>query len=351
MAVIFITGATGFIGRSLTRELCAAGHTVRVLARRPEKAFQLFGDQVEIFTGDLSDAALLARACTGASLVYHIAGAYRFGLRHRKEVWRVNVDGTENLLQATFRAGVEKVVYIGSGGILRRSDRRKPLMDETDFPATPPPFSSYKLSKWEAERRVLEWARRGLHVTIASPTCPIGAEDEMPTPTGRIIRDFLDGNFPFSCRAGLNFVSVDDLSAGLQLAARHGRSGERYLFGHENMWLRDFLHILQEETGLKAPRFTLPGGVIWAAGAGGEAVDFLQGFLPGGDRRDIRICLETAYHSRRVQFFSCEKAARELGWEPVRPLRETVREAIAWFQDGVRPVREASAEAPVPVAL
>ena len=343
----FITGATGFIGRALTRSLLARGESIRVLARSRAKARALFGDHVEIVTGELGDNAALARACRGVELVHHIAGSYRFGLRHRAELWRTNVEGTDNLLRAAHEAGVERVVHLSSGGVLERRDGA--LLTERDFPAAAPRWSAYKSSKWQAEQRALAWVRRGLPVVIASTTCPIGRGDEAPTPTGRMIRDFLRRRFPFSCHTGLNFIGIDDLSDGLQQAAALGRPGERYLLSHENMWLKDFLLQLSDETGLPPPAMSLPGPLVRAIGAAGEVVDLLHP-RPGGT---ARVCLETALQASRCQFFSNARAAAELDWQPVQPIAEAVRDAVAWFRgeaelDLPQPAAEASVGSHVP---
>ncbi len=328
-APILVTGATGFIGRRLTRDLAADDprRVVRVLARCGDKAERLFGGSVEAVRGGLADADALARACAGVETVYHIAGVYRFGLCHRALVWEANVEGTEALLRAAKAAGVARVVHVSSGGVLR-SDTRA-MLDEDDFPATPPPFSSYKYSKWHAERRVLEWARRGFPVTIASPTCPIGAEDEGPTPTGRIIHDFLAGNFPCYCRTGLNFIDVGDVSAGLRRVGQAGRAGARYILGSRNLWLKEFLDLVGEETGLASPRLRIPQWMVWAAGGVGEALHALR--LAGGEPR---VCLETAFFSGRVQFFDNARTRLELGWEPAADIVPALREALAWFRRG-----------------
>jgi dihydroflavonol-4-reductase len=327
-----ITGATGFIGRALTRSLLARGDSVRVLARSRGKARSLFGDHVEIVTGDLGDAAALDRACREVGVVYHVAGSYRFGLRHRRELWRTNVEGADRLFRAAHAAGVERVVHLSSGGVLERCGgvQAEALLTEDDFPAVAPRWCAYKSSKWQAEKRALAWAARGLPVVIASTTCPIGRGDESPTPTGRMIRDFLHRRFPFSCRTGLNFIGIDDLSDGLRLAAERGRPGERYLISHENLWLEDFLRQLAEETDLPPPAFRLPGGLVRVIGAAGEIVDLLT---PRG--HTARVCLETALQAGRCQFFSNAKARRELGWQPATPIAEAVRDAVVWFRDEV----------------
>jgi dihydroflavonol-4-reductase len=327
---ILITGATGFIGRQLARDLAARGEPVRILARDRAKARDLFGDAVEISPGRLEDAAAVARACRGADVVYHIAGSYRFGLRHRRELWRTNVEGTETVLHAAAEAGARRVVHLSSGGVLSRPSpgvSDLDLLDETDFPAAAPRFSAYKASKWHAEQRVLDWARRGLSVSIASTTCPIGAGDDLPTSTGRMVLDFLRGHFPFYCRTGLNFVHVADLSRGLRLVAERGRPGERYLLGHENLWLGDFLRLLARETGRPAPEICLPGPLVRLIGCAGEIADLLN-----PRSRNAHVCLETALQAGRVQFFRCDKARAELGWEPRHSVQRGIRDAVGWFR-------------------
>jgi dihydroflavonol-4-reductase len=331
---ILITGATGFIGRRLTRDLVARGHRVRILARSRRKARDLFGDHVEVSIGDVGDPASLEKACQGIGMIYHIAGIYRFGLRHRRELWNTNVEGTENLLRSAAAAGAGKVVHLSSGGVLKKSgivgsvDPVSPLLDENDFPAEAPRFCSYKSSKWHAEQRVLSWARRGLPVVIASTTCPIGRGDETPTPTGQIIQDFLRRRFPFYCRTGLNFIGIGDLSRGLQLVAESGQAGERYLLSGENLGLKEFLDLLARETGLPAPRMSLPNALIRLIGCGGEALDFLN-----PRSTSARVCLETALQAEHVQFFNNARARDELGWKPAASIQKNIGEAVAWFRN------------------
>ncbi len=325
-AQILITGATGFIGRQLTRDLLGRGKEVRVLARNQRRARELFGEDIEIFAGDVNDVATVEAACRGVGTIYHIAGTYRFGLRHRRELWRTNVEGTENLLNAAWSARVEKMVHLSSGGVLRKRDETR-LIDETNFPARAARFCPYKASKWHAEERVLAWTKRGLPVSIASTTCPIGSGDETPTPTGRIVRDFLLRQFPFYCRTGLNFIGVRDLSEGLQRVANAGRPGQRYLLTDENLWLKDFLQLLALETGLPAPRMWLPGPVIGVIGCGGEVFDLLARQGPSA-----RVCVETALQARCTQFYSNAKAREELDWKPLESIQKSIGEAIAWFR-------------------
>jgi dihydroflavonol-4-reductase len=177
---------------------------------------------------------------------------------------------------------------------------------------------------------------------IASTTCPIGRGDDAPTPTGGMIRDFLRGRFPFSCRTGLNFIGVDDLAEGLQHVANAGQPGERYLLSHENMWLKDFLQQLALETDRTPPAICLPDTLVRVIGVLGEIAD-----LAGSRTGTARVCLETALQAGRRQFFSNAKAQRELGWQPAQPIGEAMREAVAWFRDEAEIDFVPTAEAPV----
>lgn len=221
------------------------------------------------------------------------------------------------------------MVHLSSGGVLKKSGPFDPssLLDENDFPTVAPRFCAYKASKWHSEQRVLAWVRKGLPVAIASTTCPIGRGDETPTPTGRIVRDFLRREFPFYCRAGLNFIGVGDLSQGLQRVAESGRSGERYLLSDDNLWLKEFLDLLAQKTGIPAPRFCLPNALIRLIGCGGEVVDYLTPRSTGA-----RVCVETALQSEYVQFFNNAKAREELGWRLSRTVQENIDEAVEWFR-------------------
>jgi len=338
---ILITGATGFIGRHLTRDLASAGQAVRVLARSPQKARTLFADTVEIRAGDLLDPDSLKEACAGVEIVYHIAGVYRFGIRHRREIHETNIEGTENLLRAAAAAHVGKIVHVSSASVLGRATASSDpgsVLTETDFPADPPRFSPYKYSKWQGERRVLAWIGRGLPVVIANPSCPIGSGDETPTPTGQMIRDFTRGLFPCYSRTGLNFVNVSEVSTGLQQVARAGRVGERYLLTNQNLWLKEFLDCLAEQTGLPAPRLCLPYWSIQAMSCFGEMFELLN-----PRNTSARLCLETALQARHAQFFSNAKARQELGWSP-SPIQSGIQEALAWFQG--EPVAESACDTP-----
>jgi dihydroflavonol-4-reductase len=312
-----ITGGTGFIGRHVVRRLLAQGARVRIFCRTPEKAQRLFGDRAGIVRGDLRDRASVAAAMPGCEVVIHLGATFQFGRKVRRINEETNVSGTKYLLEAGERNGIQRFVHVGSCGVLE-GDRD--LLTERDFPRDVGVRESYRRSKWLSEMAALEAAGRGLPVTIASPTSPLGAGDEKPTPTGRIVRDYLRGRFPFGAHVGLNFVHVEDLAEGILAVAERGRIGERYLLGHHNVWLDEFLQVLERITNRPAPRFTLPQAAITLAGAIGEAT--------GSER----VCWETAAHARRRQWFDFSKAAAELGWNARAPLDAIAGESVQWFQ-------------------
>jgi dihydroflavonol-4-reductase len=312
-----ITGGTGFIGRFVVRNLLRRGAKVRLLCRDEAKARRLFGEQVTLTTGDLRDATTCQRACRGVDIVIHLGGLYRFGRRHRVELAETNVRGTDNMLSAAWNNRVARCVHVSSAGVLEAASE---TITERDFPTRVAPREFYRHSKWRAECTALDWARRGLPVVIASPTVPLGPEDDAPTPSGQMVADFLKGRFPFSARTKINLIHVVDLAEGLVAVADRGCVGERYLLGHrENVSLDEFLHMLSACTGRRAPDLHLPWGLIALAGALGEAVGA------------SRLCWETACHARRRAAYSCQKASDELDWRAERPMEEIVGEAVAWF--------------------
>ena len=317
-----ITGGTGFIGRHVVQRLLARGARVRVFCRTPEKAQRLFDHDVGTARGDLCDRTSVAAAVRGCDVVIHLGAAFQFGREARRLAEETNVRGTENILEAAARNGVERFVHVSSSGVLEGG---RGLLTERDFPGYVAIHEPYRRSKWLGELAALEAARRGLPVTIASPTSPLGPGDEAPTPTGRIVRDYLRGQFPFSARVGLNFIHVGDLADGILAVTERGQTGERYLLGHHNVWLQEFLRVLSRITNRPAPRFALPQPAIMLAGAVGEAI--------GSER----VCRETSAHARRRQWFDFSKAMGELGWCARMPLGEIAAGAVRWFQRAATP--------------
>lgn len=312
-----VTGATGFIGRYVVRALLQRGSAVRVFCRDASKARQLFGDRTEIAIGDLRNPSSMTSACREVTVIIHIGGVYQFGRRARSAMVAANVRGTEYLLAAARTAHVQRFVLASSNSVL---SSRGDLVTEQDFPEHVSPREPYRWSKWLSEKAALNAVAQGVPVTIASLSSPIGAEDEAPTPTGQIIRDFLAGKFLFSARVALNFIHVAELAEGILVTADKGRVGERYLLGHHNVWLDDFLALAAQCSGRRKPRYKLPHPLVMMAGAVGELV---------GSRR---VCWETAAHAGHHQWLDCQKTVSELGWRPVTPLETAIAEAVEWFR-------------------
>ena len=296
---------------------------VRLFVRSLQKGRALFGEEVEMIQGDLVDAEVVKKACEGCEKVIHLGGVYKFGYPYRKEIFRTNVEGTQALLEAALDEGIAKFVHVSSAGILYGN--RNALISEADFPKTMPTAGSYKASKWEAERLVLEYGRKGLPVVIASPTCPIGAGDTCPTPTGAIIRDFLKGRFHFTSHTGINLVAVEDVAEGIMTVAEKGQQNERYILGNENLMLTDFLSKVSKLTDISPPRVCVPWGMIFLAGLVSEVVSMPLRSWP------FPLSLETALLARRIQFFDGTKAAAELGWKPSIAITQSIENAIEWF--------------------
>lgn len=275
--------------------------------------------------GDLLEPATLAEACAGVHTIYNLAGSYDFGPAHRAAMWRTNVEGTENLLSAAWQARIERVVHCSTAGILAGKGAQ---IGPDDFPNCPPAFCHYKRSKWHGEVRAMDWAKRGLPVVIASPTAPVGAGDERPTPTGRMFLELLRGRFPACTRTGLNIIHVKDLAEALVVTGQRGQAGQRYILGGENVWLSELMALAGEVGRCVAPRFVVP----WAAVAFGGVLGEIWGRL-GGKRG--RLCWETAYFARQKQFFDLQPTFNTLGWRATRTVPEAVAEAVGYFAESM----------------
>src|ERR1700746_1821252 len=239
--MILITGASGFVGAAVVRQLLAAGHAVRALIRPTSARAHLAGLPVEIVQGDLRDAASLARAMEGTRFVFHVAADYRLWARHPQDIVQTNVEGTRALMEAALRAGVERIVYTSSVATLKARPDGAPS-DETLPLEAAAAIGAYKYSKVVAERLVETMAaEHNLPAVIVNPSTPIGPRDVRPTPTGRVIVEAARGRMPGFVDTGLNLVHVDDVAAGHLAALHKGRIGERYILGGENVQLRDML--------------------------------------------------------------------------------------------------------------
>jgi dihydroflavonol-4-reductase len=332
-----VTGATGFLGSHVARLLGERGERVRVLIRPSSEVRRLEGLPVERVAGDLRDPASLSRAVEGVETVYHVAADYRLWARDPRDIYEANVTGTRNLLQAARNAGVARFVYTSTVATMAvpHSDS---LPDERTVTSVEQMIGHYKRSKWLAEQEALNAARTGLPVVIVNPTTPIGPGDAKPTPTGRILVDFLNGRMPAYVDAGLNFVPVEDAAAGHLLAAEHGTLGERYILGGENLSLKQVLDMLAHLSGRPAPRVRLPHALALAAGYADAAWALLL-------RREPQIPLEGVRMARHSMFVDAGKARRELGFAP-GPVAAALERAVRWYQaNGYVSVRRASGAA------
>jgi dihydroflavonol-4-reductase len=318
-----VTGASGFLGWHVARVLLERGHRVRALVRAGSC---VEGLDVETVTGDLRDAASLDRAAAGCGLAFHVAADYRLWAKDPGDLYRSNVEGTRNLLQAAQHAGVERVVYTSTVGCI--GVPHDGVGDENAPVALEDMAGDYKRSKFLAEQVALEFARDGFPVVIVNPTAPIGDHDVKPTPTGKIVLDFLNGDMPAFIDTGLNVVDVRDTAEGHLLACEKGRVGERYILGAENLTLAQILQMLARITGRKAPRTKLPYAVAYCAGACSTAWAGVTGRPP-------RVPLDAVRMARKKMWVSHQKAARELGFRP-GPAEQALARAVNWFQTAHR---------------
>src|SRR6266404_6172282 len=253
---ILVTGAAGFLGSHVTRQLVARGADVRVLLRASSNNRAIADLPLEYVTGDLRDPASLNRALAGVKRVFHVAADYRLWSKRSQDIYDSNVGGTKNLLEAAKRAGVEQFIYTSTVATIAVD--RPELPNEKTETRLAEMVGHYKRSKWLAEREVLNAAKAGFPAIIAMPTTPVGPWDWKPTPTGKIILDFLNGKMPGYVETGLNFVGVEECAAGHILIAERGLVGERYLLGSENLTLKAVLDLLARMTGLPAPSMKIP---------------------------------------------------------------------------------------------
>lgn len=319
MKPTLVTGATGFIGWHVARLLAERGHKVRALVRPSSQLREL---EAEPVTGDLRDAASLDRAVAGCGLVFHVAADYRLWARNPDELYRSNVEGTRHVLEAARSQGVERVVYTSTVGCI--GVPKGGVGDETVPVTLAEMKGAYKRSKFLAERVALEFAASGFPVVVVNPTAPVGDHDVKPTPTGKIVLDFLKGAMPAFIDTGLNLVDVRNAAEAHLLAAERGRPGERYIVGCENLTLAGILEKLAGLTGREAPRVRLPYAVAYAAGVVTTGWARVTGRPP-------RAPLDAVRMARKKMWVSHDKARRELGFSPA-PVDAALGRAVEWFR-------------------
>src|SRR5437762_2584132 len=320
----FVTGATGFLGSHVARALTDEGADLRLLVRQSSNTKNIQDLKAELVTGDLRDPASLEKGIAGCEVVFHVAADYRLWVRDPEEMYRANVDGTRALLAAARKHNVRRVVYTSSVATMGFTSDGQPA-DENSPVSLNNMIGPYKRSKFIAEQVATEAARTGQDVVIVNPTTPVGERDIKPTPSGRIVVDFLKRKFPAYVDTGLNLVDATECARGHIAALEKGRSGERYILGGENLTLKQILDKLAAITGLPSPKVRVPYVLALATGVVDE---IFTGRIRG---REPRATIDAVRMGRKKMFVSCAKAERELGWKHV-PVDEALMRAVEWFR-------------------
>lgn len=320
---VLITGASGFVGSAVARAAQQRGYQVRVLVRASSPRRNLAGLDAEVVEGDMRDQASVSRALEGVRYLFHVAADYRLWARDPGEIERNNLEGTGAVMRAALEQGVERVVYTSSVATLRVDGQTTAATEDAPL-AGHEAIGAYKRSKVLAERLVEQMiAEAGLPAVIVNPSTPIGAQDVRPTPTGRIIIEAATGKMPAFVDTGLNLVNVEDVALGHLLALDHGRIGERYILGGDNVTLQQLLGEIAALAGRRAPKVKLPLWPLYPLARAAEAVAQLTGKEPF-------VTVDGLKMSKNRMFFSSAKAERELGYRP-GPHQAALRAALDWF--------------------
>jgi dihydroflavonol-4-reductase len=320
---VFLTGSTGFVGSHVARAYAAQSADLRLLTRSSSNLSAIEGLTAEIVVGDLRQSESLRSAIRGCDALVHVAADYRLWVRDPKEMYAANVDGTRELLRIAREENVAKVVYTSSVATMGfKADGT--IVNEDTPVALADMIGHYKRSKFLAEQEAIQAARAGQHIMILNPTTPIGPGDAKPTPTGRIIVDFLNKRFPAYVDTGLNLVDVDEVARMHVVALERGTLGERYILGGENLTLKQILDRMSAITGLSSPTMKVPHTVAMAFAFFDETI---TGKLRG---KEPRATVEAVRMGKKMMFASSAKAERELGFK-VMPVYHALRAAIDWF--------------------
>ena len=321
----FVTGATGFVGSHVAQVLADQGAELRLLVRTGSDPKNIQGLNADRVIGDLCEPESIDRAMAGCDVVFHVAADYRLWVRDPAQMYQANVEGTRTILQAARKNHVRRVVYTSSVATMGFTVKNTPV-DESSPVSLENMIGHYKRSKYMAEEVALAAGHDGIDVVVVNPSTPVGERDIKPTPTGRIVVDFLKKKFPAYVDTGLNMVDVRECARGHLAALEKGRSGERYILGGENLTLKQILDKLAAITGLPSPRVRLPYAVALASGVVDTVV---TGVVL---RREPRVTLDAVRMGRKKMFVSSAKAERELGWKAV-PVDAALRRAVQWFKD------------------
>jgi dihydroflavonol-4-reductase len=320
----FVTGATGFVGSHVARVLAEQGADLRLLVRSSSNPRNIEGLRADRVVGDLRDPASLEKAIAGCDVVFHVAADYRLWVRDPEQMYRSNVEGTRAVLEAARKSGVRRVVYTSSVATMGFRSNGHGASEDSPV-SVKEMIGPYKRSKYQAEELALAAGRSGMDVVTVNPSTPVGERDIKPTPTGRIIVDFLKKKFPAYVDTGLNLVDVDACARGHVAALEKGRSGERYILGGENLTLKQILDKLAAITGLPSPKVRVPYVLALATGVVDQVV---TGHIFD---REPRATIDAVRMGRKKMFVTSAKAERELGWQTV-PVDGALRRAVEWFR-------------------
>src|SRR5712672_1069578 len=319
----FVTGATGFLGSHVARVLAEQGAKLRLLVRTTSDLRNIADLNADRVVGDLRDSASIEKSLAGCDALFHVAADYRLWVRDPEQMYRSNVEGTRGLIEAARKQGVRRIVYTSSVATMGFGSNGT-LADENSPVTLANMIGPYKRSKFMAEQVAFDAARAGVDVVVVNPTTPIGERDLKPTPTGRIVVDFLKKKFPAYVDTGLNLVDVAECARGHIAALEKGKTGQRYILGGENLTLKQILDKLAAITGLPSPKIRVPYAVALATGV----VD--QVFTGYIRRREPRATIDAVRMGRKKMFVSSGKAERDLGWRTL-PVDGGLRRAVEWF--------------------
>lgn len=320
-----ITGATGFIGSNIVKALLKKDFHVQALLRSGSNAQNLKDLKIEIKYGDLLDYKSLENAAKGCDFFFHVAAHYSFWDLSKDLIYKINVEGTKNLLTAAANAGAKKVVYTSTVGCIGLPGNGAPGNENTPFNLSTL-SNSYKHSKYLAEKEALAFFNKGLPVVIVNPSAPIGPGDIKPTPTGKIIVDFLNRKMPAYLDTGLNLIDVRDCAAGHVLALEKGKPGERYILGNQDLSFREILLLLEEITGLKAPKLKIPYSVALLSAYVSEWIsDYITKTPPLVPVGGVKM-------AKHFMYFDSSRAVKELGL-PQNPVKKALEDAVAWYKE------------------
>lgn len=319
-----VTGATGFIGSAIVRELIRDGEDIRVLVRKTSNTRNIDNLDIERAYGDIRDGDSMRKALKGCDTLYYTAAHFAHWTPDKKLPYEINVEGTKTSLNAALDAGVERVVYTSTNNTMGAHGADIPANESAEFNHQDT-GDNYSMSKYLGEIEAKKFVAKGLPIVIVNPTIVIGAHDIKPTPSGKMIIDIANKDMPGYIEGGVNIIDVEDVARGHILAAKKGRVGERYLFGNENMSVSDYFRLISEVAGVKPPKIKIPYYLAIALGYMFELGAYITKKPPVTTASEVKI-------GRKYEFYDCSKAVKELGL-PQTPIRASIERAVNWFRE------------------